>query len=204
MNYYALQVKTGDEELVKKRVEIALNKRDFCVILPTRTLRIRRGGKVREQCRPVFSGYIFLSGEDSPSQVYMALKRTEGFYRFLPSNTILKPLLGSDLAHLKHFMSFARRSDISKVSFDENERIIVHEGPLKGYEGMIVRVDRRKGRARIRIDFCRGPMTLDLSFDVLAKAEAGGGADDGRQTLGEDLRDRGGLRRQDDSPGDRA
>ena len=39
------------------------------------------------------------------------------------------------------------------VHFDENERIVVDEGPLNGLEGSIIKVDRRKQRAKIQLDF---------------------------------------------------
>jgi transcription termination/antitermination protein NusG len=204
MDYYALQVKTGDEANVMRRIGFIDQAETFRLLCPTRTLRIRRRGKTVEVTKPVFGGYVFLSGEESPARIYLDLKRTEGIFRFLPSNVLMKPLADGDLAHLKHFMSFVKRSDISKVSFDANDRIVVHSGALKGYEGMIIRVDRRKGRARIRMAFCEGPMTLDLSFDVIEKRKDATEADDGGKARTEDLRDRSGLRGEDPGEGDRA
>ena len=57
----------------------------------------------------------------------------------------------------------------SLVRFDENERIVVIEGPLKGIEGSIIKVDRRKQRARIQVDFAGGVHTMDLSFDDIER-----------------------------------
>jgi transcriptional antiterminator NusG len=202
MNYYAMQVKTGDEELVRRRIEIYVHSGGYNFFCPRRKLRERRRGKIQDIEKPVFAGYLFLASEDDPAPIYLVLKGTEGFYRFVPASNPLSPLAGKDLDILKHFMSFGKVSDISKVSFDANERIVVHSGPLKGYEGYVVKVDKRKGRARLRLDFCSGPMTIDLSFAMIEKAGKGAETEDGRDAEVEDLHNRGGLRGEDPSPGD--
>ena len=55
------------------------------------------------------------------------------------------------------------------VHFDENERIVVDEGPLKGLEESIITVDLRKQRAKIQLDFSGSTYTLDLSFEYIAR-----------------------------------
>lgn len=57
----------------------------------------------------------------------------------------------------------------SMVHFDENERIVVDEGPLKGLEGSIIKVDRRKQRAKIQLDFHGSTYTLDLGFEDISR-----------------------------------
>ena len=52
------------------------------------------------------------------------------------------------------------------VHFDENERIVVDEEPLKGLKGSIIKVDRRKQRAKIQLDFHGSTYTLDLGFKI--------------------------------------
>ena len=55
----------------------------------------------------------------------------------------------------------------SKVYFDENSRIVVTEGPLMGLEGKIVKVDKRKGRAKIKLDLYDDSFAIDLAFEVI-------------------------------------
>jgi len=57
----------------------------------------------------------------------------------------------------------------SLVRFDENDRVVVIEGPLKGFEGSIIKVDKRKQRAKIRVDFGGTAHTMDLSFEDMSK-----------------------------------
>lgn len=63
-------------------------------------------------------------------------------------------------------MTLGRKSGLLMVHFDENERIVVDEGPLKGLEGSIIKVDRRKQRAKIQLDFHGSTYTLDLGFKI--------------------------------------
>jgi transcriptional antiterminator NusG len=57
------------------------------------------------------------------------------------------------------------------VYFNDNSRIVVIEGPLMGLEGRIVKVDRRKGRAKVSLDLYNDSFTIDLAFEVIGSAE---------------------------------
>ena len=66
-------------------------------------------------------------------------------------------------------MKFGEIAEPSRVHFDENDRIVVDSGPLQGLEGKIVKVDRRKGRAKIQLDLYTENFLLDLGFEVISK-----------------------------------
>jgi transcriptional antiterminator NusG len=53
------------------------------------------------------------------------------------------------------------------VYFNENSRIVVVEGPLMGLEGRIIKVDKRKGRAKIKLDMYEDSFTCDLAFEII-------------------------------------
>lgn len=170
MNYYALQVKTRAEDVYIKRAVLSLSAetRDKVrFIFPRRKLTIRQRGENKTQIEPVFPGYIFMETENLERVLYWHLRTTPGFFRFLPENKDPKPLEGRDLALLSHFMSFGDVADKSKVRFDENDRIQILEGPLKGLEGYIVKVDRRKGRARVMLDMYKDQFAIDFAFEIL-------------------------------------
>ena len=85
------------------------------------------------------------------------------------SNSEITPLAGKDLEIIRHFMGLGPKIGPSLVRFDENDRILVIECPLKGFEGCIIKVDRRKQRAKIRVDFAGSSHTMDLSFEDIEK-----------------------------------
>lgn len=172
MNYFVLQVKTRDEDTFIKRASLAIPQdiqHSVRLLFPRRKLYIRKEGKTKQDIAPVFPGYIFLEAESLKDMLYWNLRTTPGFFRYLPENRSPKPLEGKDLATLKHFISVGSVADASRVYFDENDRIQVLDGPLKGLEGRIVKVDKRKGRAKVQLDMYAKSFLIDLSFDQVVK-----------------------------------
>ena len=173
MNYYIIQVATGREQafidgLQKKAPEVA-QAHNFIYL--TRELYIRRQGKTLREEQPVFPSYIIMQTTGTvDAQTVQALKTLPDFYHFLKSNTEITPLAGNDLCIIQHFLGLGPRIGPSLVRFDENDRIVVVEGPLKGIEGSIIKVDRRKQRAKIRVDFAGTTHTMDLSFEDISMA----------------------------------
>ena len=143
------------------------------IYFPQRALDIRRGGRIKPSQLAIFPGYIFLETKDDDNihRFKWAFRRTKGFYRFLRSNQDIVPLQNRDLELVLHFIKrVGPLAGKSKVSFDENERIVVISGPLSGLEGRIVKVDKRKGRAKIELDIYNDSFSIDLAFEVLVDA----------------------------------
>jgi len=168
MNYYVIQVQTQGEESFMKLADEQLADADVKLSWPRRALTIRRAGRLRETLAPLFPGYVFLEAEEVTIDVYWALRRTPGFYRFLESNTDIRPLEREERQLVMHFLSFGEIVRKSQVVFDANSRIQVVGGPLEGLEGLIVKVDKRKGRAKVRLDLYSNSFLVDLGFDILS------------------------------------
>jgi transcription termination/antitermination protein NusG len=208
MQYYTMHVLTGSEDEFARRLVPELGQGRL--ILPKKKMPIRRRGKVIQDLLPVFPGYIFIQSEDILAEldvywtirrtagfirflrqsreptlaeldVYWTIRRTAGFIRFLRQSREPTPLSERDVNMLRRFISFGEYADTSKVTFDENDRIVVLEGPLKGLEGQIVKVNRRKGRAKILLDIYGESFPIDLGFEVVERVKGGGGAGDEEQ-----------------------
>jgi len=165
MLYYALQIRTGKEA---QFIEISRRRHPEATLLwPRRRLRIRRAGEWKDSLAPLFPGYLFLKAEQFDDVPWRELRGLPDFVKFLPSNDRIVPLDERDQATLSHFMAFGEIVDRSLVTFDENRRIRVVSGPLKGLEGRIVKVDRRKGRARVRLDIYEDAFEIDFGFEIL-------------------------------------
>jgi transcriptional antiterminator NusG len=173
MNYYAIQVRTrAEERYIKLFRSIHPGYEELRLEFPRRRLSIRRKGKTGDELEPVFPGYIFLILSDTlPTPLFWALRKTDGFFRFLKSNNDIRPLDGDDLKVVLHFIGKGSGSiaEKSKVYFNDDDRIVVSEGPLKGLEGNIVKVDKRKGRAKIKLDLYDDSFTIDLAFEVIGR-----------------------------------
>ncbi len=171
MNIYALQIRTGGEELYIKLVHKALP--DF-----TGTLSFIKKEEVRTKekktgkfIKPIFPGYVFLTIEEDrlPVPLRRVLKKTGGFLRFLPDNLKVRPLSGKDFTIIRKLTSFGPLARISRAHFDENDHIVILDGPLKGLEGCISKVDKRKGRVTIILDLYRDSFPVTLGVEFISK-----------------------------------
>lgn len=174
MKYYAVQVKTrGEEKYIRLfhalHPDISLN-----VYFPKREIDIRRRGVIVHTSLGIFPGYIFLevNEEEDLHNYQWAFRSTDGFYRFLKSNQNICTLQDKDLEMVLHFIKkVGPVAGKSKVYFDENARIVVSEGPLMGLEGKIIKVDKRKGRAKVKLDLYDDTFSIDLAFEVIGILE---------------------------------
>jgi len=180
MQYYTINVLTGAEDDFVRRISPIVEKER--VILPKKLMPIRRRGVQHKELQPLFPGYVFLMSDNILEELdlFWAVRRTEGFVRYLRESSSPSPLSERDLALIRQFISFGEFADTSKVTFDENDRIVVLEGPLMGLEGRIVKVNRRKGRAKVVFDFYDTLYPVDLGFEVVerVKRSGGGGGDE--------------------------
>jgi transcriptional antiterminator NusG len=170
MPYYAIQVWTGSEQRFLALTGRTLADLDATLLWPRRSLRIRKAGRWHDSIAPIFPGYLFLQVAEINSRIFAELKRTPAFVRFLPQNESLAPLDRADQELLGHFLGFGEIVKKSIAYFDENRRIRIVSGPLKNLEGMIVRVDRRKGRARVRLEMYADSFEVDFGFEALDAA----------------------------------
>ncbi|MBI9108315.1 MAG: antiterminator LoaP [Spirochaetales bacterium] len=181
MNYYAVQVRTGDENRFIELARQNISRSGFpesiskSLLWPRRALTEKKRGKSKTSLKPLYPGYLFYLGEDLSPELHWAIRRTPGFFRFLKDNQHIEPLTGADREVLMHFLNFGEVAEKSKVYFNENNKIVVESGPMKGLEGLIVRVDRRKGRAKIRLSLNKNSLLVDLGFDVIKSAEENNG-----------------------------
>jgi transcriptional antiterminator NusG len=170
MDYIALQVKTRAEEKYIKLFKGLHPDTKIPMFFPQRKIDIRRRGKFIQTQSAVFPGYVFVEVEDQETILkdQWFFRRTDGFIRFLRSNQNITPLAGKDLEIVLHFIKRAGPiAGKSKVYFNDNSRIVVVEGPLMGLEGKIIKVDKRKGRAKIKLDLYDDSFAIDLGFEII-------------------------------------
>jgi transcription termination/antitermination protein NusG len=167
MPFFGLQIWTGHEARFLVMAEKKLGEGGARILWPRRNLRIRRAGIWRDSVAPIFPSYLFVRSSEISPDLFTELKQIPGFIRFLPANEKIAPLNLKDQDLLSHFLSFGQVVEKSKAFFDENSRIRIISGPLKNLEGMIVRVDKRKGRARVRLSMYEDSFEVDFGFEAL-------------------------------------
>lgn len=167
MNYFVIQVKTKNEEKYISLAKQKLSGSSIQLIWPRRKLTIKKKGIEKQSLAPIFPGYIFIESDNISSEIYWILRKTTGFFRFLKSNSNIVPISIEDKSLLAHFLSYGEIVDKSNVYFDENKQIQVVEGPMKGLEGRIIKVDKRKKRAKVELSLYEKSFFIDFGFEVL-------------------------------------
>ncbi|HWR10858.1 MAG TPA: transcription termination/antitermination NusG family protein [Rectinemataceae bacterium] len=167
MSFFVIQVMTGKED---DFIELFSKYRpDQPLYNIKKKIKSRKKGKTIFLMNCIFPGYIFFQyPEEKPSpELVRSLKRTTNFSRILPATDSIKALSDRDSDIIRHLLSFGREIGASLVTFDENNRIKVIQGPMMGLEGRIIKVDKRKRRAKIRFEMTETPITFDLGFEIL-------------------------------------
>jgi transcriptional antiterminator NusG len=171
MKYYCIMVRSGGEELFKK--EALKNGSPYAVGLQLWFFKrkVKNGGKKKGEVveQPLFPGYVFMAAEDMDAYLYDKISRCSNFYHFLKDNKDITPLAGKDLEYLHTLMNYGEVTGISQATFDEHDRIVVLSGPLQGFSGNIIRVNKRKQRVTVQIDLCGNISSFDLSYDLVQK-----------------------------------
>jgi transcriptional antiterminator NusG len=170
MRYYAVQVKTRAEEKYIKLFRSLYPEIPVEIYFPKRTLDIRRQGTIVQTTKSIFPGYIFIELDEGENIIdyQWHFRKTDGFFRFLESNQNILALEDRDLNLVLHFIKrVGPVAGKSRVYFDKNSRIVVVDGPLKGLEGNIIKVDKRKGRAKIKLDLYHEFFAIDLAFEYM-------------------------------------
>ena len=167
MPYFIIHVKTRSEKDFLERAESIFDDAEVRFIWLRRSLRIRRRGDWIETLAPIFPGYLFVEAQEISPELFLKIKPVPGFFRFLQSNENIEPLSEGDKKLLLHFLSFGQVVEKSTVYFDEGNRIRVMSGPLKELEGKIIKVDRRKGRAKVKLDMFENSFLIDFGFEAL-------------------------------------
>jgi transcriptional antiterminator NusG len=138
-------------------------------------MEIRREGKKLFSVTAIFPGYIFAEIGESfyMSELQDYLRNTGEFFRVLPSNNDMRPLRGMDLEIITRFLTKSNAPlGISRVMLDEGQRIVVLDGPMQGLEGAIIKVDKRRKRAKIQLDMFNKTMTIDLGFELIESKDS--------------------------------
>lgn len=162
--WYVLFVSTGEEDNVRDRLRYTFGDK-LKLMVPKKLIRERRKGVNKEVEKVLFRGYVFINSAVD-FKAYYEIKNTPGVIKFLKSGTDILQLEEDEAEILDKLLSKDEIIGISNI-FIENSEIRVIDGPLKNFEGKIVKVDRRKGRAKVLFTFCGSEKLVDLGVNEI-------------------------------------
>ncbi len=170
MNIYTIQVNTGKEDTFLKLWEQKKKELNLNVYWPRRELMIRKQGHTRKALVPVFPGYLFVEANEISPYIFQEFRHIHYFNRFLKGNDNICPLPEDEQRIIMQLTNNGKIIRQSKVVFNEQDRIVVIDGPLMGLEGMIVKVDKRRMRAKVQLSLYHNAHPVDFGFEKLETA----------------------------------
>ena len=170
MEYYCAMVLTGEE---KKFKEYAC--REFSQTNPEaqfyyfeRKLFTKKRGWFLGS---LFPGYVFFCVERLTADFFTRLKKVKGFCRILPRNDEPLEITGAALEELSFLIKNGEVMDVSKVLFLPNQLVKAVSGPLKGYEGKIVMVNKKKKQITVQSTLTNDGKKFDLLYEDVEVVE---------------------------------
>lgn len=160
-----LHVLTGEELEVKKVAQ----KNGFNVIVPRRILKEQKNREWKSVERILIPGYVFVQAEMT-AENYYTLEAVPGLINILRgASADPEPVPENEM---KVIFSLTRDSDLVGISdiYYEGQDIKVASGPLQGMEGNIVKVDKRRFRAKVKFTIAGNEKVIELGINVLNKA----------------------------------
>ncbi len=158
--WYVLHVMTGEEVAIRNVIE---NKIGVKAWVPRRTVCERRQGIIKTVVKTLIPAYVFIQIFLEP-KVYYQLRSVVGVIRFL-GGFGPEPVQESEMNYLFRLCSDGEIAGLSTLSIGDGVRVTA--GPLRGMEGQIVRIDRRKLRAKVRLTLLGRAHEVDMGIEVL-------------------------------------
>lgn len=172
MDWYALFVASNSEDMVEQQIRACFSPQLLTCFNPKKKVPENRNGLLRIQTKVLFPGYVFIRVELT-TQLYYELKRVPKIYRFLNCGKSQ-----SDIADISRIPEeemipilqligengILECSDISII--DRKAKVI--SGPLKSLDAIIKKVDKRKRRAKIELEFLGKRRLIDVGVNILS------------------------------------
>jgi len=165
MQWYALFVKTGEEENMRKFLGALLPDNNMKILIPKRKLQERRRGRVYETIRALLPGYVLIKTE-MDVDFYYRLKQMPGLIRILRDETEPLPIPEHEIAVILALTSEGDVIGFSQV-YKEGDKIKVCKGPMEGLEGIIESYDHRKKRLKVRLELLGQIRKVDLGAELV-------------------------------------
>lgn len=165
VQWYALFVKTGKEEDMRKYLETLLPDINMKILIPKRKLQERRKGKVYEVIKTLLPGYVLVKTE-MDVDFYYRLKKLPGLLKILRDESEPLPIPEHEIAVILALTNQGDVIDFSEI-YKEGDRIKVARGPMKGLEGIIESYDHRKKRLKIRLEILGQVKKVDIGAEFV-------------------------------------
>lgn len=169
MPMYVIQVAGGRELHAKNLIEKTMPELVSDCFVPRREVYRRVDGEWVRLTERLFPGYLFLETKDV-LKVVEGLRRVPAFTRLLgKSDETITPLSQDEVAWLTALMEPLGKVVEMSVGVIEGEKVMVIDGPLKGHEALISKIDRHKRCAYLDMCMFGRTKTIKVGLEIVRK-----------------------------------
>ena len=177
--WYVIQVQTGREEAMCQLIERtaadfdALSDIDGYHLVeecfsPRFETERKYHGEFRRIQKPLLPGYVVAVTHD-PATLARILYRVPDFTRLLTSGETFVPLRDDERAWIESSTHAGDRTVPMSFGYREGDHLVVTEGPLKGREGMVTRINRAKSLAFLEFYVHGKKITTTVGLGIVPK-----------------------------------
>lgn len=172
MYWYVLFVRTGREQKVEKLLKKRLGTDVFVPFVPLYERLFKISETVKKELKPLFPSYVFIESEVS-DQEFLKIRSTLIYI----SSDILRILrygnteIAMRESEKRMLLSLCNDDHCieSSSGIIVGDRIHVTDGPLKGWESMVRKVNRHKRQAWIEIEFMGDIRLVSIALEIVEK-----------------------------------
>lgn len=140
------------------------------VFVPKARVGVKREGKWLPGKEPLMPGYL-VAVTRHPDALARALRRVSGLARVVRQDNVFVPFSDQGVRWLEDQTQRGRRAVPMSEGYVEDGRLHVTQGPLKGREAVIVKVDHRKKVAYLEVEAEGRRIKAQLGIRITRKPE---------------------------------
>lgn len=181
MKWYAIFVKTGKEEEVKRQIRLKLGNIHYKCCTPKRMVPEKKKGKISHVVKMMFPGYVFVQTKidfvlyhkivaipDILSLLNYSNKKDIAFnHSNQDEEDFFKDIPDEEMTKILELINPENDTMVYSKFWLNKEKLTILSGPLVGKEGRIKKIDKHKLRAKLAIHFMGNEKLIDIGFDVL-------------------------------------
>lgn len=168
MSWYVLFVKSGAENAVEQYLNRYFNKTECYALIPLKQFIEKKHGKRHTVVKTLFPGYVFLNATINTKMYYIIKSIPKVFKLLNYTNEHYSRICDKEMTPILKLIEKNNIIGYSKIFLD-NSKVRVDSGPLKGLEGVIQKINKRKGRAKIILDIMGSQKVIEIGIEVLDK-----------------------------------
>ncbi len=167
--WYTIYVRANHEEEIVEQCRKRVIEGDEKIFTMKGERMFRVGpGQYELRTKPLFQNYLFADITD-PESFWIRLRRVKTLTKMLKTGEDLHPIYPEEEEFLK---ALGGEEHIVKYSigYKEGDRLIVEDGPMRGLEGKVKKIDRHHRMAILSVNLMGQEIDVKLGLEILSRS----------------------------------